>query len=264
MEEKDELYLKLKAIGLTVYEIKTYKALIKQPETNLTADDIHKITKIPTPRIYDTIDSLSDKGLVRIISGRPKRFRVLQPVEGFSIFLDRKKEEFSTEFEHLKKQVSEITALLGEIRINPEELLEAYSSLEEMEIKTIEIINSATKSIEIFTNVFYWFDKVDQVLKDAIARNVEIRVIMTTDDEKARKIARDLSKIGVSVKHIEEESVLVRGTLVDYDQVVFVIWVSPKTEEKYIYRPHFSSNPGIIELFANNFEYLWSKAKEFS
>ncbi len=263
MKNNDELSMKLKAIGLTTYEIKTYTAMANSSEKDLTADDIHKLTSIPTPRIYDTIESLADKGLVKIIPGRPKRFKMLQPLEALNTFIKIKRQEYEKQLKILEDHAGEIAALLGEIRINPDELLEAYSSLEEMEYKTIELIANAKHSVDIFTNVFYWFPKVEQELSKAVERGVEVRVIMTTKDEKAVNIARNLNDIHINVKYIENQSVLVRGTLVDDAFVVFIIWISPKTREKYIYRPHFSSNPGIIELFSNNFEYLWEKGKEF-
>jgi len=261
MSEQEVFDSKLKALGLTVYEIKTFKALVEGK--TLTADEIHQLTEIPTPRIYDTIDSLEKKGLVEVITGRPKRFKAVDIESGMKNFLTHKKKEFEVEFESIEETTLEILAYLSQLTIKPDELLEAYSSLKEMENKTLEIINSASNNIAIFTNVFYWFDKVSETLVRAIHRGVDVRVIMTTIDEKAEKIAKDLLKLGVKVKHIQEEGVLVRGTLVDRGQVVFVIWVSPKTGEKYIYRPHFSSNSGIIELFSNNFEYLWNKGKDF-
>ncbi|MHA1347863.1 MAG: phospholipase D-like domain-containing protein, partial [Candidatus Heimdallarchaeaceae archaeon] len=133
-------------------------------------------------------------------------------------------------------------------------------SLGEMQVKTIELINASKKEICIFTNVFYWFEHVKEAMKEAISRNVKIRVLMNADDETSKLYAKELREIGVKVKEIANETVLARGTLVDKEQVVFVIWVSPVKQEKYVYRPHFSSNSGIIEIFSNNFEYLWGKS----
>ena len=148
----------------------------------------------------------------------------------------------------------------SQLIIKPDELLEAYTSLEEMQVKTIELINKSKKEISIFTNVFYWFKHVEEALKGAISRNIKVRVLMNVDDETSKLYAKKLREIGVKVKEIADETVLARGTLVDNEQVVFVIWVSPVKQEKYVYRPHFSSNSGIIEIFSNNFEYLWGKS----
>ena len=266
MSDPDEIDLKLKSLGLTQYEIKTIKTLIALSAS--TAEEIHKQTDIPTPRIYDTIDSLEKKGLVRIISGRPKRFEAINLEDGLRKFLDFKENEYQEELKKMDLISQQILSLLSDpeyqsqLVIKPDELLEAYSSLGDMQAKTIEIIKKAKKEICIFTNVFYWFDKVKDAIISSINNGVKVRVLMKIEDEKSKNYAKDLVNLGAQVRKFEEDIVLARGTLVDQEQVVFVIWVSPIKQEKYVYRPHFSSNPGIIELFSNNFEYLWDKGDE--
>ncbi|MHA1952527.1 MAG: TrmB family transcriptional regulator [Candidatus Heimdallarchaeaceae archaeon] len=268
MSDPDQIDLKLKALGLTLYEIKTLKTLIALSES--TAEEIHKQTDIPTPRIYDTIESLQKKGLVRIISGRPKRFVALNLEEGLKNFLRFRDQEYQEELTSIGKISEEIVSLLSDpdyqsqLIIKPDELLEAYSSLGEMQSKTAEIIEKASNEICIFTNVFYWFNQVEASLEKASDRGISIRVLMSVEDDTSKQIAKDLSSIGAKVRTITSGSVLARGTIVDQEQVVFVIWVSPVKQEKFVYRPHFSSNLGIIELFTNNFEYLWEKGGKLS
>jgi len=164
----------------------------------------------------------------------------------------------------------EIVSLLSDpeyqskLIIKPDELLEAYSSLEDMQVKTKNIIKNGKKEISIFTNVFYWYNDVKKEIKDALDNGVNVRVIMSVEDSKSKDVAKNLLDLGAQVKSIPEGNVLARGTLVDQEQVVFVIWVSPGKHEKYVYRPHFSSNSGIIEIFSNNFEYLWEKGEKIT
>ena len=265
MSDPDEIDLKLKSLGLTQYEIRTLKTLIVLSAS--TAEEIHKQTDIPTPRIYDTIDSLEKKGLVRIIPGRPKRFELINLEEGLQKFIDFKENEYQEELKKMDSISKQILSLLSDpdyqshLIIKPDELLEAYSSLEGMQLKTIEIIKKAKKEICIFTNVFYWFEKAKDSIIDALNNGVNVRVLMKIEDDRSRNYAKSLVSLGANVRKIEDNIVLARGTLVDQEQVVFVIWVSPVKQEKYVYRPHFSSNPGIIELFSNNFEYLWEKGE---
>ena len=267
MSDTEELTLKLKALGLTQYEVKTLITLIALSSS--TAEEIHNQTDIPTPRIYDTIDSLEKKGLVRTILGRPMRFEAFNLKKGLDNLFRFIEQEYHDQLEKIESVSREIIALMNDpeyqsrLIIKPDELLEAYSSLEEMQLKTKDIIKKAVREVNIFTNVFYWFDQVKQELNEAKNREVSIRVLMSTEDEKSKKVAENLLKIGASVRSLSEGNVLARGTLVDQEQVVFVIWVSPVPHEKYVYRPHFSSNSGIIEIFSNNFNYLWEKGKEF-
>lgn len=267
MSDTEELTLMLKALGLTQYEVKTLITLVALSSS--TAEEIHKQTDIPTPRIYDTIDSLEKKGLVRTIPGRPMRFEALNLKKGLDNLFRFTEQEYHDKLDKMANVSQEIVTLLDDpeyhsrLIIKPDELLEAYSTLEEMQLKTKDIIKKAEKEVCIFTNVFYWFDQVKQELTEAKERGVKIEVLMSTEDDKSKKVAENLLKLGAKVKSLAEGNVLARGTLVDQEQVVFVIWVSPVPNEKYVYRPHFSSNSGIIEIFSNNFKYLWEKGEEF-
>ena len=104
--------------------------------------------------------NIQKKGLVRIISGRPKRFEIINLEEGLQKFLDFKEIEYQDELKKLDTISKQILSLLSDpdyqshLIIKPDELLEAYSSLEGMQLKTIEIIKKAKKEICIFTNVF--------------------------------------------------------------------------------------------------------------
>ena len=268
MSDTEELTLKLKALGLTQYEVKTLITLVAL--STATAEEIHKQTDIPTPRIYDTIESLEKKGLARTISGRPKRFEAFNLKKGLDNLFRYTEQEFHSELDKMSNISKEIITFLNDpdyqskLIIKPDELLEAYSSLEEMQLKTRDIIKKSEKEIAIFTNVFYWFDQVEEEINAALKRDVKVRVLMSTEDDKSEEVAKKLLNVGASVKSIREGDVLARGTLVDQEQVVFVIWVSPGRHEKYVYRPHFSSNTGIIEIFSNNFEYLWQKGEKVS
>ena len=268
MSDTEELTLKLKALGLTQYEVKTLITLIALSSS--TAEEIHKQTDIPTPRIYDTIDNLEKKGLVRTISGRPMRFEAINLKKGLDNLLRFKEQEYHDQLDKMATVSQEIVSLLSDpeyqskLIIKPDELLEAYSSLEDMQVKSKNIIKHGKKEISIFTNVFYWYNDVKKEIKDALDNGVNVRVIMSVEDSKSKDVAKNLLDLGAQVKSILEGNVLARGTLVDQEQVVFVIWVSPGKHEKYVYRPHFSSNSGIIEIFSNNFEYLWEKGEEIT
>ncbi|MHA1396230.1 MAG: TrmB family transcriptional regulator [Candidatus Heimdallarchaeaceae archaeon] len=268
MSASEDIDSKLKELGLTQYEIKTLKTLLAR--STATAEEIHKQTDIPTPRIYDTVDALEKKGLVKIVAGRPKKFEPVNLELGLQKFLEFKEKEFTSKLQKMNNLSQEILSLLSnpdyqsQLIIKPDELLESFSSLSEMQLKTIDLINKAKKEICIFTNVFYWFIQVQEHLLNALKRGVKVRVLMTIEDEKSRRFAENLSLMGAEVRSITGNTVLARGTLIDQEQVVFVIWVSPIQHEKYVYRPHISSNPGIIEIFSNNFEFLWERGETFS
>jgi sugar-specific transcriptional regulator TrmB len=64
------------------YEIDAYLAVLDQGQ--LTASEIAEHTDIPQPRVYDTVRSLSDRGLVELRESRPLRVVAVDPGEAFS------------------------------------------------------------------------------------------------------------------------------------------------------------------------------------
>jgi len=64
-------------LGLKEYEARVYASLVALGEG--TVRQVHDASKVPRPRIYDVVESLSDKGLVEIRQGTPLCFRATEP-----------------------------------------------------------------------------------------------------------------------------------------------------------------------------------------
>jgi len=63
------------------YEAKAYLTILQHGQ--LTASEIAERTDIPQPRVYDTVRSLADNGLVELQETRPMRVLAVDPREGF-------------------------------------------------------------------------------------------------------------------------------------------------------------------------------------
>lgn len=80
---------KLQRIGLTEYEAKAYLALLS---THLnTATKVAEKSGVPRTKIYMILESLANKGWVRIYSGVPLLFKATDPGEVF----ERIKEDYA-------------------------------------------------------------------------------------------------------------------------------------------------------------------------
>ncbi|HUK84674.1 MAG TPA: helix-turn-helix domain-containing protein, partial [Candidatus Acidoferrum sp.] len=80
---------KLQRVGLTEYEAKTYLALLT---THLsTATRVSEKSGVPRTKIYSVLESLKNKGWVRIYSGVPLLFKVVEPMAVF----DKVKEDYT-------------------------------------------------------------------------------------------------------------------------------------------------------------------------
>lgn len=63
------------------YEVSAYLAVLQHGE--MTASELSDATDIPQPRVYDTVRSLSDVGLVELEDTRPMKVLALDPREAF-------------------------------------------------------------------------------------------------------------------------------------------------------------------------------------
>jgi sugar-specific transcriptional regulator TrmB len=81
----DDLRATLEHVGdrfdLGEYEIDAYLAVLEHGE--LTASDIADRTDVPQPRVYDTVRSLADRGLVELRESRPMKIVAIDPEEAF-------------------------------------------------------------------------------------------------------------------------------------------------------------------------------------
>lgn len=103
---------KLKFLGFTEYEIKTYLTLIKKGK--LKAYEIVKEANISSGKIYETLNNLERKGLIAIIPEKVKYYSP-KPIQVI-INLVQKKEK---ELEELKKELNELKTIEESRDIEP-------------------------------------------------------------------------------------------------------------------------------------------------
>lgn len=264
----EKLIRSLKALGLSNYEAKAYLTLLNK--VNLSAEELSKASNIPLPRVYSIVDELAGKGFVKVIEGRPRLFEAIEPDEALNSYTKYLEKLFEEDIKKRREEVLKNLPRFREIywrsrlRISPEKLSEDITSLKDMETKTIEIINSASREVNIFTSHFKWFSKIENTLKSVVSRDVNIRVLMQIDDEDSAKRALKLLKMGVNVKNTYEAWYPTRGTIVDNVKLVYLIWVSStnKRGKLMMYKPQYTENEGFIAVFKDAFESRWVKSRD--
>ncbi len=85
----------LRDIGLSEYESCAYIALLEHGVS--TAKEVGSAADIPYSRVYDVLESLQKQGLVKIQTGRPKKYGAVQPKMAFENIIERKKQEHENE-----------------------------------------------------------------------------------------------------------------------------------------------------------------------
>lgn len=153
----------LKEIGFNTYEAKVYLALLKKHPA--TGYEISKLSEVPQARAYDTLNVLTQKGIVSATLEKPVKYIPIKPKE----LTQNYKKHINHNIDYLEKHLPEVK----------EEILEPIipiSNKANIMSKIIDTINSAKKSIyiELWAKDFKLFE---QELLNAYNRNVEIRII---------------------------------------------------------------------------------------
>ncbi|MFV2016215.1 MAG: TrmB family transcriptional regulator [Candidatus Heimdallarchaeota archaeon] len=260
MKEIDTL---LGNFGLTNYEKQIILNLYLHGPSK--ADDLAKRLDMRPSRVYEALDSLFSKNFIEISDSRPRIYKAKHPQEGIEHYIQTTKSEFNERMSTINNNSASLLDLLEPMYLKshsdilPGELISQFSSLVEAEAYTQNLIKSAKKEILIFSHVFNWFDLVKDDLKQAIDRGCDVKVLIQTLADTDNKLG-GMSDIGVKVKKIPLRSIMSRGTIVDGEFLLFVIWASEEDTEgvkRRIYRPQYSTNKGVVDVFAGNFNYLW-------
>lgn len=254
----------LKSLGLSETTAKIYLSLVKSP-TIQSFEEISTLCKHPSEDIEKALRELVNKELV-IVEGN--KFQVRQPKQALTAILEKREKEAERGLEVFRNAVTSLQKALEPLYwetragIRPEEILEPLEDLQAMELHTARIIGNAQNEILICAQRFDWYDKVSEVLAQALDRGAKARVLMLVADKAALKRAQELEKLGVQVKYCTEKEYPVRGTIVDKKELVFLIWATKKDIPKPIYfKPHHTTNRGITRIFLDAYEKRWQEAK---
>jgi len=253
----------LKTLGLTDGESKVYLRLLAQPEGEML-DKIVTAFGLPAAEAEDSLKSLTDRGLVKVSSNRVE---VVQPRMAIGRILEQRRKTLDDQTAREHSVALELEKLLepvyweNRLGIRPEEIIEPLRDLTEMELKTAGILGPASKEVLILAQTFGWYGKVREALFQAHDRGVRMKVLMTLSDESTKGRAKELRDLGIQVRELGEEWYPVRGTLVDDQELVFLIWATKKSAvpRPIYYRPHYTRNQGFIRVFRDAFLNIWER-----
>ncbi|MGA8904537.1 MAG: helix-turn-helix domain-containing protein [Candidatus Bathyarchaeia archaeon] len=261
----------LRRVGLTSYESEAYLALLQRRE--VTAEEISKMTSVPITRVYGTLEQLTQKGFARIVESRPKKFHAVSPEEARREYLTQLRRNFETNLltlgetmGNLQRQVEPIY-VESHLQVKAEELLEPLEDLRIMEKRTGDYVQEATEEIMISTALFSWLPKLKTQLRNALARGVSVRILMQLADSRVKRHLDDLKNLGAQIRDTADPWHPVRGTLIDNNDLIFVIWAAEEAERHWnpiVYTPNHTKNQGLIRIFRESFLYRWSNSKKMA
>lgn len=255
----------LKRLGFSDGESKIYLRLLSQAEGEMV-DRIVTAFGIPASLAEESLKGLVDKGLVKISSNRVE---TVQPRTFLRSTLEQRKRTLENQMSEETSAALELERLLElvywerRMGIRPEEIIEPLRDLSDMELQTARIIANAAREAFIFAETFGWYEKVRESLFQAHDRGVSMKILMMVSDESTKERAKELRGLGVQVRHCIEEWYPVRGTLVDDQELVFLIWATKKRDvpRPVYYRPHYTKNQGLIRIFRDAFLKRWEEGQ---
>ncbi len=253
-----EVYAALKEYGLTDYETRAFVALITNGISS--AKDLSDSTSIPYSRIYDVLVNLETQQWVKVISGRPMKYRAERPA--FVAKLAKKQ---------LEEKYQRIEAALLE-KLEPlygaEEIVEStpiWILNGNIAQKVQDMIQGTSKNLTIFLKnpnedmLEEYFDIFLQLSE----KKVEIEVIIgeTHFSIKNKNIWRKLVSIArvQLVKHVLFDAML-------FDNAELVIFLTSflKIAIKDENMVFLIQESRLVNYSTTYFKMLWSTSQKFS
>lgn len=242
--ENEKLLLVLKEIGLPDEEAKVYLAALAFGQT--TVLKLSRTTNIKRTTIYGIIDSLKEKGLMRIELRGLKQLYAAESPEKLEIILERRKNEFS-------RKLPEFMALYN--LSGGESVIKYYTGLESMkEIyrQTLREINPKD-NYSVITNQERWHALdpkfADSYIEDRAKLRINTRLLFQDSP-----IAREHKKFEKNFN--EKIKILPAGTALNVDTIL----LPNKLIVLELHPPYMTvviENKSIVELQRQMFEMVW-------
>ena len=270
----DEAVGLLDRLGLTEYEATALRELLTLGRT--TAPNLAQATGIPKARIYGVLDSLSDRGFIKIIPGRPKEYQPKSPAE----ILDRAKENRRQEFEGFVQELEDVrAAFLAEFRPRFERASEDITPTEELfhvvdvgtpsERETRQLYHEADERVRIITKSLEYFDSVRPAFEDAIERGVDVDALFLHPEllegenrpiqaDTVDRIRREYPSVDL---RFSSEQLPWRGTVtdpsMDYESGRAIILVEEKDVPLHMRQAALTDNGSFVAGLQRYFELVW-------
>lgn len=256
MPSQSQMYLK--EIGLSKYEACAYTCLLQQGVS--TAQEVSDGADVPQPRVYDTLDALSNKGFIHIQPGRPKKFGPVNPKDAIKRFREFKQRQYDAELSEISR--------IGEQFINsakdtPEpaensEICWTYSNRHLILEKLSEMAGSASSEIQMITTPLS-FEHILNHHVEKLSRQAEsgttIQTVISKDGTVSPAIysrAKDIMEI----RRVEE----IKGRIYLYDNSDILVAFAAGNGDGYV--GISTRSDALYQTKSQLFELLWANGHE--
>lgn len=241
----------LEELGLTKNEIKIYLALLKLGQT--TTGKIIKQTKISNSRVYESINTLIDKGLITYtVQHNGKHFQATPPKTILENYNEKKKKILSLipELEQLKN-LSEIepkTAVFegfSGFKTAFKKIIDDCPKNKEIFILGFSEQEYATKSLRIF---------LKNMNRKSSTKKQKLKILLDSSVKKTLGKDRQKEKY-TEVKYMPKGYISPSAMDIFEDYVYIFLW----EEKPFVF---MIKNQRIADSFKQYFNFLWKIAKK--
>jgi len=261
-------------VGLTEYETTALEKLLTLGRT--TAPNLAEATGVPKARIYGVLESLADRGFIKVIPGRPKEYQPKAPDEildraienhrqsfqSFTEAIEASREQFLAEYQSQYERASQ--------DISPTaELFHVVDVGEPSERETRRLYGDADETLGIITNSFAYLDSVAGALGDAVERGVDVAVLCldpanlpaekaAVQAEQVERLEGEFPEVGI---RFSAEKLPWRGTLVDpsmdYEGGRAILLVEEPDVPNHMRQAALTGNGSFVAGMKRYFDLVW-------
>jgi sugar-specific transcriptional regulator TrmB len=224
----------LEKLGLNRTEIRVYYEILKQGGNKM--DKIAAASNVPLSRIYDVVKGLRDKGFIKEISVKPKKYVAVNPEEIINI----KVSDIESNFKDLGGKLMELWEknIVEDKKEISFSVTSSYSTLTECK----RIVQNSKKEIKFYLGSFWDYIKLRNFFPKVKKKKLLIKIL--TD--------KDISKLdGMQIKKVD--NIDLQFLIVDDKELFLILEPSPRD-----FHGIYINNEKVTKILSNFFDSRWS------
>jgi sugar-specific transcriptional regulator TrmB len=242
----------LKILGFNAYETKIINVLL--PGEVLTVREIYTKTKIPKNKIYETLETLKNKGIIGEQSSKPKKYFILNDTLFDNMISDKEESlaKLKKDLEDMKKIKNKLNPYVLSISEGDEEI---HRLVEHSNTVVQNEILSCSRLKKLYYNCY-------RTLKKSIERGVKAKFVALYNG-KNFDVLKAYHEIGAEIRIFTgKTSDFPKIGIFDEKFTRITIWPSQK-RDPHNYRTIWANSPILYKIVKAHFDKIWEESTRF-
>lgn len=235
----------LRELGLTEYEAKVALALLQFGPC--VVKELYAKSHVPKNKIYESLESLSNKGIVEILPITPRRY-LIKSFDSFVCLLNAKEESLK----NLKQQLDNLRKI-KKFPLSTKEPVWLVYGHHCFLSKLKEVMSNVSKENFVLAKKARADPTLLRLTKEALERGVKVRILFQGTKN---PVIKKWSKIGVKVRYLPESSGITFST---FDNFICRVNLEIETANESTL---WIESPAFINILRARFEQLWKIAHD--